>query len=834
MRPVPGLMLPILGLLMLLLISCGGGAEPTATLQPTFTPTPVPTLTSTPRPTPTPVIVEPTPTPRATATPSPTATSTPLPTATPEPTPTMVPTPTPEPPPPSTPTTTPRPIPQPKELSNTVASSGNLAVRTSTYSISGTASPDATVSANGQLATVEPSGSFETNIPLIAGPNLIEIVASDLSGIVLPRVITVVLTETANEEALFGQVLDVVGSSLGVVDITLDTTEGVQRVGTTLNTRVEFPGRDRFSAADISQGDSLAILAGESGGQLQALSILVKPPAPVFHSHVSGAVLQAAESRITIMDRHGNVITADLSPTAGEFFQGNVVTAALRHDPKTGSLTVMGTEEAERSLERLVEAFRLAITAGARDNQENLGQRLIAATSGHLTTLQEYVNRGNPAATFILAQAIGVHGSTLSGFGLGAPTLTLSGAIQTLNTVVGAVVVAPREGSPVPVNLTGATAITLFGVDSRIESLVEGQLLNQRIHSLYEPRTRDAITFDVIFPSLDENLEAALLPQVLVGELEGTVGATDVDAEPPTLTVRPDPDRTVAVSITPETAIRVRGQFAGLQQLVPGTRVKVRYNPDNLEALEVETFDLSLDQRFTAGVVTSVIPKFGRDFPGERGNISIATPDGGTVFLTVTDATIIEHNGLRMNILAVKLGDVVRPVSSYSATTGELQRLVLRTPALTGTVRGKLTAPSGREYVTIATDGTDLMTLQVSPSADITKLGTAVGLADLEVGAQIESGLFNPVSLQVTRLEVGLPKTFQARGSILGVNQETGVILVRISATESVQVILPFKPGILFIDGREGSIRDLEVGDTVQVVYYRPNRVVVRIFVTSG
>ena len=713
-------------------------------------------------------------------------------------------------------------------------SSDNVAVPTIVYSVSGTASPDATVSANGQLATMEPSGSFEASVPLVAGPNLIEVVASDLNGEISSRIMTVVSTTSANEVGLFGQVFGVDESSLGVIDITLDTSEGVQMVSTTLNTRVEFPGRERSAAADISQGDALAILASASGGRLQALSILVRPSVPVLHSHISGAVIEVAGNRITIMDRNGNVITADMLPIVAGFLPGQVVTAALQYDPKTGSLTVMSAEAAELSVERLVEALELATSADARANQENLGQRLRAAISGHLTAIQEFVNRGDLTATFILARVLQDHESTLSGFGLRAPTLTLSGTIQALNSTAGAVAVAPREGQPVLLTLTAATAITLFGVDSQIESLEEGQLLGQRIHSLYEPRTRDAVTFDVIFPSLDENLEKSLVPQVLVGELEGTVGAVDVNASPPTLTVRPDPARTVIVTITPETSIQVRGQLAGLQQLVPGTRVKVRYNPDNSEASEIESFELSLDQRFTAGVVTSVIPKFGRDFPGENGNISIATPDGGTVFLTVTEDTVIEHNGLRMNILAVKLGDMVRPVSSYSATTREIQRLVLRTPALAGTVRGKLTAPSGREYLTIATDGLNLMTLQVSPSADITTLGTAAGFADLEVGAQIESGQFNPVALQITQLAVGLPKTFQAQGSILGVNPETGVLLVRTSATESVQVILPFKPGILFINGQEGSIQDIEVGDTVQAVYYRPDRVVVRMFITSG
>ncbi len=187
---------PILAALcvtLLLLVSCRG-EDPTGTPFPTVEPTVAPTIfiaptpTSTPSPTFTPIPPTPTPSP----TPSPTPTQVPTPTLTPTPTP-VPPTPTPTLAP--TPTPAPTPIPQSLELSLQVTSpEDNVVVKSAQLDVMGTTSPDATVSVNGQLATVDPSGEFGTAAPLhlLEGPNLIEVIASDLNGDVRAVVLTVI------------------------------------------------------------------------------------------------------------------------------------------------------------------------------------------------------------------------------------------------------------------------------------------------------------------------------------------------------------------------------------------------------------------------------------------------------------------------------------------------------------------------------------------------------------------------------------------------------------------------------------------------------------------
>ena len=147
-----------LGVCILLVIACGGRGA-TSTPLPTETPTTTPTLT--PRPTAT----VPRPTPTATPRPTPTrivvlATPTPVPTSTPTPRPTATPTPVPQ-------------IRQTRELSLQIFSPADNSLLSSKVArLTGIASPDATVSFNGQIVTIEITGEFEGRLLLEDGPNL--------------------------------------------------------------------------------------------------------------------------------------------------------------------------------------------------------------------------------------------------------------------------------------------------------------------------------------------------------------------------------------------------------------------------------------------------------------------------------------------------------------------------------------------------------------------------------------------------------------------------------------------------------------------------------------
>ncbi len=132
----------------------------------------------------------------------PTPTSTPSPTATPIP-----PSPTPS-PSPSPVAPTPTQAPSPEATETPVATFGlflevigldeESVVRGDSLKLTGVTSPDAVLSVNGVIIPLDDDGRFEVNLTLVPGPNLLEVVTSDLDGNMESKVITVIsLPDTA-------------------------------------------------------------------------------------------------------------------------------------------------------------------------------------------------------------------------------------------------------------------------------------------------------------------------------------------------------------------------------------------------------------------------------------------------------------------------------------------------------------------------------------------------------------------------------------------------------------------------------------------------------------
>ena len=150
-------------------------------------------------PTPTIIAVPIQPTPTSTVLPDPTATPQPSVTPVPQtPTPRSIPTISPTPTPVTIPTPTPTIIAPTIESDVAIESTPNSGtfnlsldfegignesvVRSDRVLLHGVTSPDAIVSVNGVILEVQPDGTFELTLPLDPGPNIVDIVASDLEG----------------------------------------------------------------------------------------------------------------------------------------------------------------------------------------------------------------------------------------------------------------------------------------------------------------------------------------------------------------------------------------------------------------------------------------------------------------------------------------------------------------------------------------------------------------------------------------------------------------------------------------------------------------------------
>ncbi len=796
--------------LSLLLAACDGEEEVTVTPGPTEpavsaptaapTTTRQPTPTSRPVPTAAPTRVAPTATPPPTSTPAPT----PRPTSTPAPTP------------------TPPPVHQPADLFLEVSEpQDNSVVDAPDVMVSGRSSPDATVSVNGQIAEVDADGSFRTTAPVILqeGPNVVEVIASDLAGGVESKVLTVISTpaDQAGVSGLFGQALEIEYPSPGVAAISVAGAVVVE-VGETSSVRV--PGQVSASAGDIRVGDFLAVLAQERPGRRPlASSLLVKPAAPVSTAHFNGALIGTEGEQVVLMDGNGNRVTADVFLGGGDVDLSGVVTAGIRQDLRTGVISIQGAELATGKLDRLQEALSDAAGANAEQNVQNLGQRLKAATTGHLTIIQGILDRVGPDLRPLVANELEMaarsHGERLAAFQLGNPCLRVSGLIEVVQHVDGVVLISQDEGPEIRVTIGDSTQISQFGEPSHSGNLVAGQ----RVEATYDRQTNQALSIDVVFPALEPGLAAHLLRQIRSMELEGTVDAGTGNGR---LVLTLDTGRTVTLTATDATRVTVSESPATLEDLVDGDSIKVRYDPGALVALSVDTFDERPTRGFISGVVTAVVAKIrpGIIMPGlsDEGNLAVLTPSGETVVLNIGNNTVIERNGLRMNIGAVRRGDLVRPVSHYSAATRELQVLVLQEPQLTGTVRGTIVTPAGNRWVTISTDTLDLITMLVEEETAFQALAS---------GHRVRAEAFNATSVRAPHLQVQPPSLFRASGNITGLDRARGVVTLTTFSGDAIELLVPAKPGIVTISGRPSSIEDLFQGDLVQTVYYRPDMVVI-------
>ena len=730
----------------------------------------------------------------------------------------------------------------PKELFLEVSSpNDNLVVRSNEIPFAGRASPDATVSINGHLVELDPSGEFETTVslPPVEGPNLLEVIASDLAGDVKTEVRTVVFTPSMN--GVFGRVVLATPAAQGGTTLNLVSPEGdLLTLDAAQTATVIIPGRARASAEDISKGDFLAALVDTSGGGPEALSILVKPERPVSYAHVTGAMLGSSQDQAIVMDANGNQITADLLPGAKVLLLAQVATALVHQDVRTGRLSISGVEFPDVKIQRLRSTLEVSVRRGATGNEANLKDRLRANVTGHLSTLQRVTYRIRPEIQpsfrqFLESTRQGYE-EVLDAFDIGPPALKLTGTIEDVDQANNILFIGQREGPLVPLLLTEATEIREFGEDAHPGNLSSGQT----IVSIYDPLPKKALSIDVIFPTLDERLIEGLLVQGGIGELEGSITDVDTSTSPPRVSIRTASGETVSLAITAKTSIEIGDTPSTIGNLVRGLPVKARYDPDTNEALDLQAFQLRPGFAIISGTVKSIVPKYipGNRMPGRTvdGNIEIVSLKGESLVLIASESTVIEKDGSGVNTAAIRLGDLVRPISRYNTQNRHIMKLVLK-PArlpLQGTVRGKYTSPLGTDFLTVSTDELDLVTIQVSGATDITSQGKVATFVELEVGDRVETGLYEPVQLIASQLAVQPPNVPRTAGTILALDPQFSVVTISPAQGPRLELRVLDKPGVITRDGAPAAFDDLEVGDKVLAAYYQPNKAIVQMEIYSG
>ena len=91
------------------------------------------------------------------------------------------------------PTTTPTVTPTPPAglFLDVMEPQDESTITISPVGVSGTTIPDAVVSVNGEIVEVDEQGNFTTMVTLEEGPNIIEVIASDLEGNEVSKILVI-------------------------------------------------------------------------------------------------------------------------------------------------------------------------------------------------------------------------------------------------------------------------------------------------------------------------------------------------------------------------------------------------------------------------------------------------------------------------------------------------------------------------------------------------------------------------------------------------------------------------------------------------------------------
>lgn len=697
---------------IVLLAACDGDETPTPTAATPSTETPAPTATGpsaeTPTPTATtgpstetPTAVPPSPTPVPADTPAPTETPvTPSPTSVViEPTPVAL---------------EPTPPPLPPSDSTGFELIADTDTEASGSLVDLTSFPDATVSVNGRLVTLDtpgPSG-FQNTLRGLAWPisvhggDVRQVIATSLAGEQAQHNIA-----APDSPLLYRHLTGVVvsiGDQGGI--LTLHGTQG-HRV-----TAQSAVGLSSLQSGEVVTA-VLTQLPGSNGwlatGVESAMDSLARLTAAIDAAQASGDVTAVQRLRQRLLGSSTYHLTA-------------LVRAGHRLEDIDLVYLALEWTEAQAAY-----GAALSKAGGGLPTVETAGIITAVSPEAQSVTIQP--------ATLPAAQVVFTDASELWRIPHALP--------------IGAVENWLRQAGP-----ASAYADQFGGREARFDQLEEAA----RVRVWYDLDTGNA-TRALVLPgaTLPDEAAAALVSLARRGEAKGPVTAVSLDSDPPTVTIRDQfSGEEIELSVGPDNPLGGDSASGRLSSL-PNILVAASYDTESRFLLALDRLSISRLQQSVRGVVHSFIPKV---LPG---NVFILTVDDEIRAFSRTEATIITRDGQPVSITEVRIGDLVRPVTRYrvasdadaseTAESPELVELSLRTPPaapVQGTIRGIALLAGGGTSVTLSTDGLELLTILVTEDTQLMMGGEPAGTDALALGLRVAAGSFNPISLEAEQLEL--------------------------------------------------------------------------------
>ena len=684
-------------------------------------------------------------------------------------------------------------------------SSSDIPLETSkSITVSGTASPGATVSINGVLALPTASGSFSADLTptSVDQPFLIEVVASTVFGD-NARSTAAAMPQGDGVDAWTGTVTKVSRDHRRTVaeETNIALTTSVDQVDLTATpaTIVHIPGqRGRLgeqtpipSIEDVAVGDRVAVSA--SGGQV--LHLLVLDEGPLDFLHFPGIVLSSPSNSkkdafLTLLDAQGNRVQARLAPELQAPLLGTLVTAVLVQPLYGGDFIVEGLDPAVASLDRITTALEQAKRSGDEETAAGL-VRALAETAARTLTFTNGFSKWPDA---ILAARLRSESAALED--VSRQTLSTFGGASILLRVEG-IITSLRSESPQVREMTIETPSGVLGLflDSRTEawltpagtppSALQGWLnalagaqnyadeyggstisanrldVGQRVIASYHPETLAVARVSALASQrLDEDLVLLLAPLAEKGEMVGTVA--NLDKRGTTLSVyvqNATPGVTMVFPAPADLEPLVDGRPTPWGDGIIGREVAILFEPESRALIEMSTVASTPGQTSVSGVVSSFVSKI---FPG---NATIVTTQGEFQTFSHNQETVIRRDGRRISASDVTMGDLVRPNSRHwkedftklREGIPVLTLLSLKSPGPTpfsGAVRGISRLGDGIAMVTFSNYDLELITLEITAGTQLTRLGTEISADSLLVGDEIINAVYDPISLKVIQLNL--------------------------------------------------------------------------------
>jgi hypothetical protein len=627
--------------------------------------------------------------------------------------------------------------------------------------------------------------------------------------------------------AVFGTVLNVEAPY-----VMLATDDDVLKMSVDDETVIKI-GDINAGINDIATGDRIAATAVEQpDGTLLGKNILVRPREGIQVRHVVGIVIASGDGQTTILDRDGNTVTFDLPPGSRVPEIGEAMTAVTRRDLVSGRIEARATERAEQIIDRLegqLDKLRDRLEEEAVIQAGRLRQLLEENTRRHLSALAEAAgkvkaNEGRvndkvrDGAREKLEAAQARYAGSASKYGVEVGNIQVEGTVAAVSG--GSLTLQLRGGGEVDFAVNDKTVIVVKGAENgKLADIKAGDFAVVNFDPEGDPAAPVALKIKVSEPKLDRdattNLDVSGIDYVdgVISHVERDVKLDGVEAV--VILVNDERGAKIAIKATRDTEITVNGTKATAADLKAGLRAAIKLE-DNLRATSIRAYTPNESHRNVEGVI--------RRIDADNRILAIAPARGELVVVSVADDSKIEKDGHAASFADLQVNDLVLAGTRFDMITGEIVRLIARSPRLT--TEGVLSGISLEEH-TIAIrprDGEPVRLLVVNETEIKVKGGAGLKFTDLKEGLQVVASWRTAVVDGVVRnlatsVVIVRSENETVKGSVARLDAAAGVVVIETGNGRIVELHMPAgdRKVSLVKDGqRIGSLRPVAPGDEVR------------------